>query len=180
MVRSRTTAASAVSKRRRASANLGEPGSLLQTAERMVTQIEGLVGEIASLRADNHALRAELRDAVAMLSRASEALGGVAAPRRGRGRPRSVPGDDAASSASGARRRRPAKPSRGRATPPEVTPEVVRGTIGKLGTATASEIAAEISRHTSVAVTGRAIRFLAERAGATIETVDGQRRYRLG
>src|SRR4030088_1775090 len=54
---------------RRRESSLG-PGTLTQTAERMIGQIEDLVGEIAALRADNDALRNELRDAVEMLQRA--------------------------------------------------------------------------------------------------------------
>ena len=67
----------------------------------------------------------------------------------------------------------------GRATPPEVTTEVVRAVIAKLGQGTAAEIASEITR-AGVKVSGRAVRFLAERAGAeTFRGDDGQRRYRL-
>lgn len=155
--------------------------SLVSTAERMVGQIEALVSEIALLRHDNDALRSELREAVALLERASSALGGaVLEPRGRRGR---RPSAVAGAASSGATRRRRArgggKSVRTRATPASVTPDVVRGTIGKLGTATAAEIAAEISRHAGAKVNGRAVRFLAEQAGARIETVDGQRRYRL-
>jgi hypothetical protein len=50
----------------------------------------------------------------------------------------------------------------------------------KLGEATASEIATEITS-AGAPVGGRAVRFLAERAGATTRVgEDGQRRYRLG
>jgi hypothetical protein len=60
-----------------------------------------------------------------------------------------------------------------------VTTEVVRAVLAKRGAATASEIAGEITAAGAV-VSGRAIRFLAERAGAqTFVGEDGQRRYRL-
>jgi hypothetical protein len=60
-----------------------------------------------------------------------------------------------------------------------VTTDVVRAVIAKLGQGTASEIASEITR-AGVKVSGRAIRFLAERAGAeTFRGEDGRRRYRL-
>ena len=49
--------------------------------------------------------------------------------------------------------------------------------IAKLGPSTASEIAHEITSH-GEAVSGRAVRFLAERAGArAVVGEDGQRRY---
>jgi hypothetical protein len=133
---------------------------LVQTAERMVGQIETLVVEIEALRADNEGLRAELRDAVSMLERASRALGDAGTAGR-RGRPR-------------------VRRTRGRATPEGVTPQVVHAVIAKIGgEATAAEIAAEITRN-GVPVSGRAVRFLAERAGAqTVVGEDGQRRYRV-
>ena len=129
---------------------------VVRAGERLVHRIEALVEEIARLRADNEELRQQIRDAVAMFDRASSA---VAAPvRRRRARGRAV---------------------KGRATPPEVTTEVVRAVIAKLGQGTAAEIASEITR-AGVKVSGRAVRFLAERAGAeTFRGDDGQRRYRL-
>src|ERR1700694_4682686 len=119
-----------------------EPSALLAAAERMVGQIEALVAEMSALRLDNQRLRGELRDAVTLMERAGAALGdGVLPPRR-----RAV-----ATSANGARRRagRPrlaGRGRRGRATPPEVTSQVIRAAIGKLGVATAAQIAAEITR----------------------------------
>ena len=57
--------------------------------------------------------------------------------------------------------------------------EVVRAVLAKKGAATAAEIASEITS-AGAPVSGRAIRFLAERAGAeTFIGGDGQRRYRL-
>jgi len=159
---------------------------LVQTAERMVGQIEALVSEIEALRADNDGLRSELRDAVAMLERASRALGDAGtAGRRGRrragaadvdGTRRGVRRGVAGRAAAAPRARR----TRGRATPEGVTPQVVHAVIAKIGgEATAAEIAAEITRN-GVPVSGRAVRFLAERAGAqTVVGEDGQRRYRV-
>jgi hypothetical protein len=157
---------------------------LVQTAERMVGQIEALVAEIEALRADNEALRAELKDAVAMLERASRALGDAGTAGR-RGRRRVGAAVDAEAGRRGLRRGvRTAAPrarrTRGRATPEGVTPQVVHAVIAKIGgEATAAEIAAEITRN-GVPVSGRAVRFLAERAGATtVIGEDGQRRYRV-
>jgi len=143
---------------------------LVQAAERLVGRIEAMVTQVSALRAENASLRSELREAVAMLERASAALGDTnfAAPgRRRRG------------SAAPARRRRRTKGQKGRATPESVTTEVVRAVLAKLGSATAAEIAIEITS-AGAPVSGRAIRFLAERAGAhTFVGEDGQRRYRL-
>jgi hypothetical protein len=174
----RTRTSGTVARRRESSAG---PGTLTQTAERMIGQIEDLVGEIVALRADNEALRAELRDAVQMLQRASAALGsaGATAPARGRGRRAAASVETTRVAVQRTRRRGPAASrARGRATPDSVTPEVVRAAIGKLGTATAKQIADEISR-AGVQVSGRAIRFLAPAAGAHVEESNGERRYRL-
>ncbi|HET9050224.1 MAG TPA: hypothetical protein VFO60_00890 [Candidatus Dormibacteraeota bacterium] len=173
----RSTSSAGVS-RRRARASTG--GTLGQTADRMIAQIQELVAEIAALREDNEALRAELQSAVDMLERASAALAGGRAAVRGRGGRRARPAADAPEDG---RRRAPRAAagtarSRARATPDSVTPEVVRAAIGKLGTATAREIADEISRG-GVPVSGRAIRFLAPAAGARVEELGGERRYRL-
>ena len=60
-----------------------------------------------------------------------------------------------------------------------MTPDIVLATIGKLGSASASEIAKELSV-LGDQVSGRAVRWLAERAGAaTVVGEDGQLRYRL-
>ncbi|HYA00681.1 MAG TPA: hypothetical protein VEK76_10065 [Candidatus Binatia bacterium] len=150
-----------------------ESGSpVVRAGERLVHRIETLVDEIARLRTDNEELRQQVRDAVAMIDRAANAVGEPRPQRRARPVPGPAP--------SPVRRRRPrAHGARGRATPPEVTAQVVEAAIAKLGQGTASEIAAEITR-AGVKVSGRAIRFLAERAGAeTFRGEDGQRRYRL-
>lgn len=72
--------------------------------------------------------------------------------------------------------REPAK--RGRATPPEITSEVVRETIVRLGNPSAAEIVADLAEH-GMDASGQAVRWLAKAAG--IEPVmdrDGVRRYR--
>jgi hypothetical protein len=140
---------------------------LVSAAQRLVIRIEALVDEVAKLRADNASLRREVRAAVALLDTASDGHRAI----RGRAVPTSKP-------AAGRRRRRRAP--KGRATPAEVTSDVVRAVLVKLGEATASEIATEITS-AGAPVGGRAVRFLAERAGATTRVgEDGQRRYRLG
>lgn len=146
---------------------------LVAAAQRLAARIETLVDEVSRLRAENTVLRQEVREAVALISAAGggrrrrrDATEGSVAPKPpvANGRRRRVPG------------RRPAKT---RATPAAVTSDVVRAVIAKLGEATASEIAAEITR-AGAPVGGRAIRFLAERAGAQTRIgEDGQRRYHM-
>jgi hypothetical protein len=140
---------------------------LVRAAQRLVTGIEGLSAQVSELRAENATLRREVREAVSLIERASAAAGESGAPARSR------------RVAAPKRRRRRTKATKGRATPPSVTTEVVRAVLAKRGAATASEIAGEITAAGAV-VSGRAIRFLAERAGAqTFVGEDGQRRYRL-
>jgi hypothetical protein len=144
---------------------------LVLAAQRLVGRIEALVVEVAKLRADNASLRREVRDAVALLESAG------AAHSNGH---RSVRARSALAHKPAAGRRRRGRPPKGRATPAEVTSDVVRAVLVKLGEATASEIAAEITS-AGAPVGGRAVRFLAERAGATTRVgEDGQRRYHLG
>ena len=163
--------------------NTGERTSPLVTAaQRLAGRIETLVEEVARLREDNAALRLEMREAVAMLDGAAAAA--ADGHRTLHGRAVLV----ARAKLPGHRRRRGRAP-KGRATPTDVTADVVRAVLVKLGEATASEIAAEITRArvqagvvgSTAPVGGRAVRFLAERAGATTRVgEDGQRRYRLG
>lgn len=142
-----------------------EHSPLVVAAERLVTRISTLVDEVASLRQENAALRREVRDAVAMLDHAARAGAGTGGDRRAK--------------LAAPRRRRRAKAAKGRATPESVTAEVVRAVLAKFGTATAAEIAQEITK-AGAPVSGRAVRFLAERAGAqTFIGEDGQRRYRI-
>ncbi|MBV8194304.1 MAG: hypothetical protein JOY80_02110 [Candidatus Dormibacteraeota bacterium] len=139
---------------------------LVHAAERLTSRIASLVNEVSALRSENAALRREVREAVAMLERAASSA--PEPSRRGR-KPR----------AAGGQQRRRARVAKGRATPDSVTGEVVRAVLAKLGSATASEIAVEITK-AGAPVSGRAVRFLAERAGAqTFVGEDGQRRYRL-
>lgn len=143
---------------------------VVQAAQRLVTRIESLVDDVARLRADNASLKRELREAVALFEAASSA-----ADNRGG---RSANGRRIAT-AGRRRRRQRTRAVKGRATPAEVTGDVVRAVLVKLGEATASEIAAEITS-AGAAVSGRAVRFLAERAGAQTQVGDdGQRRYKL-
>jgi hypothetical protein len=160
---------------RRSQRATADGGLLLQAADRMVGQIEALVDEMAALRADNDALRRELHEAVALMERASSALG-TGTPRR---RGRAAADGDGGRRAGRATVSRRAKGAKGRATPPEVTPDVVRAVLAKRGESTAAEVAAEITK-AGVPVSGRAVRFIAERAGAqTSVGPDGQRRYRV-
>jgi hypothetical protein len=143
---------------------------VVQAAEKLVVRIEALVREVGSLRAENATLRREVKEALTLFERAGAAAAGNGTAPRGRGRKRTA--------VAPARRRRRKAP-KGRATPPSVTGEVVRAVLAKLGSATASEIAKEITA-AGAPVSGRAVRFLAERAGAqTMVGEDGQRRYRL-
>ena len=142
---------------------------LVSAAHRLAARIEALVDEVATLRAENQALRGEVRAAVTLLEAAAGSSLG-----------HSTTGRAVVSKPAASRRRRRGRPAKGRATPAEVTPDVVRAVLVKLGEATASEIAAEITL-AGAPVGGRAVRFLAERAGATTrQGADGQRRYRLG
>jgi hypothetical protein len=146
----------------------GAASPLVQAAERLVSRIEALVNQVAELKADNAALRREVRSAVSLLERAGDAAAPPRAARR-----------TSAPAPRNARGRRRGKGPKGRATPASVTPDIVLATIGKLGSATASEIAKELSV-LGDQVSGRAVRWLAERAGAaTTLGEDGQLRYRL-
>lgn len=146
----------------------GANSPIVQAAERLVSRIEALVKQVAELKADNAALRREVREALALIDRAGDAATPPRATRRA-----------AAPPARHAKSRRRGKGPKGRATPASVTPDIVLATIGKLGSASASEIARELSG-LGDQVSGRAVRWLAERAGAaTVVGDDGQLRYRL-
>lgn len=133
---------------------------LAEVLDRLLAAVdEALAGsreEIDRLEVENAALRRRLRELDRQLARAQHAR------RPAPPRPRAA-----------------ARAARGRATPPEVTPAVVLAVISKLGSPTAAEIASEISRH-GTKVSGRAVRLIAERAGARTQVgADGQRRYRM-
>jgi len=146
----------------------GNASPIVQAAERLVSRIEALVSQVAALKADNAELRREVRAAVALIERAGDA----ATPARSAKRA-------SAPAVRHPKGRRRGKGPKGRATPASVTPDIVLATIGKLGSATASEIARELSV-LGDPVSGRAVRWLAERAGAaTTVGEDGQLRYRL-
>jgi hypothetical protein len=141
---------------------------IVHAAERLVARIEALVSQVAELKADNATLRREVREALALIDRAGDAAALPRAPRRA-----------AAPATRQTKGRRRGRGPKGRATPASVTPDIVLATIGKLGSASASEIARELSAHGDQ-VSGRAVRWLAERAGAaTTVGEDGQLRYRL-
>ena len=146
----------------------GSNSPIVQAAERLVSRIEALVTQVAELKADNAKLRREVREALALIDRAGDAAAPPRAARRA-----------AAPTPRHAKSRRRGKGPKGRATPASVTPDIVLATIGKLGSASASEIATELSG-LGDQVSGRAVRWLAERAGAaTVVGEDGQLRYRL-
>lgn len=130
----------------------------------MLDQLTALVAEVERLRAENEALRTQVSDAATMLERANHAL--AASVRRRR---------------SGPGRRPTTRRSRARVTSQEVTGQMVRAALDTLGgEATAAEIAEEIGR-SGHSVSGRAIRFLAEGAGArSVMGEDGRHRYRGG
>jgi hypothetical protein len=145
----------------------GANSPIVQAAERLVTRIEALVTQVAELRADNALLRREVREALALIDRAGDAAAASRGSRR------------TVAPAGRSKSRRRGKGPKGRATPASVTPDIVLATIGKLGSASASEIARELSG-LGDQVSGRAVRWLAERAGAaTVVGDDGQLRYRL-
>jgi multidrug resistance efflux pump len=125
-----------------------------------VVEVEALRENLATAQQENRELRAELDEGVDILRGAEAALAG-SAPPAGR-RPRGGRGDAVAS--PGRRR--------ARTTPASVTADVVRTVIGRLGRATAAEIAEEISRG-GTPVSGRAIRHIARAAGAVARPGDG-------
>jgi hypothetical protein len=183
------TAAPAQPTRRRRAVNVE---AMRTAADDFLTRFGGLVDEVVSLREalaeaqeENTQLRAELeegidlfRDARALVARAEPARG-----RRGRG---TTPSTAAPARSAAPRARSRAAASRngagraaraagnGRATPASVTADVVRAVIGKLGTATAGEIAAQISQ-AGTPVSGRAIRHIAKGAGAVMRPGDDGR-----
>jgi hypothetical protein len=177
MARARQSSAApaAPARRRRAAGS----DTLRTAADDFLSRFGGLVDEIVSLREaleqaqhENLELHAELaegidlfRDARALVVRAEapaqrRGRGGTrpaaAAPSRGRSRVAAVP------ARAGRARTRPAN---GRVTPAAVTADVVRAVIGWLGSATAGEIAEEITK-AGTPVSGRAIRHIAKVAGA--------------
>jgi hypothetical protein len=185
------TAAPAQPTRRRRAVNVE---AMRTAADDFLTRFGGLVDEVVSLREalaeaqeENAQLRAELAEGIDLF-RDARALVDQAEPtrrRRGGGtaRSRAAPArataprgrSRAAASRNGAGAGRAARAAgNGRATPASVTADVVRAVIGKLGTATAGEIAAQISE-AGTPVSGRAIRHIAKGAGAVMRPGDDGR-----
>jgi hypothetical protein len=145
--------------------------SLRSAADDFLARFGGLVDEIVALREaletiqeENLRLRAELDEGIALFRDARDLVVSAGVPARGRARTPRARG-----------RGRGGRAARnGRVTPAAVTAEVVRAVIGRLGTATASEIAEHISR-AGTPVSGRAIRHIAKVAGAVARPGDDGR-----
>jgi hypothetical protein len=169
--------------RRRRAANVE---TLRTAADDFLSRFGSMVDEVVSLReavaqsqAENDQLRGELAEALDLFrdARALVARTGPATQARGRAATRATAAPARARTAStgGGGPARAARASRyRRATPVSVTGDVVRAVIGKLGSATAAEIAAEIS-HAGAPVSGRAIRHIARSAGAVMRPGDDGR-----
>jgi hypothetical protein len=158
------------------------PDTLRTAADDFLSRFGGLVDEIVALREaleqaqeENQRLHAELAEGIDLFREARDLVvrAEAPAPRRGRGRrgAAAAPAPARAARASGGSRRRPAN---GRVTPDAVTADVVRAVIGRMGTATAGEIAEQITR-AGTPVSGRAIRHIAKVAGAVARPGDGGR-----
>ncbi len=149
--------------------------TLRTAADDFLSRFAGLVDEIVSLREafevaqeENRRLRAELAEGIDLFRSARDLVDRAGAPPRGRGRRAAV--------VQPARRR---AGSNGRVTPAAVTADVVRAVIGRLGTATAAEIAEQITR-AGTPVSGRAVRHIAKVAGAIARPgEDGRMVYAL-
>ena len=163
-----------------------------RAADDLHLQFGSLADEVVTLRhslaqaeAENAELRAELAAAVTLFNDAQRVVSAGEPAKRGRGRAASemIPTGKrvtpqrpapAASSRGAGGPRASRVPRNGRATPESVTPVVVRAVIGKLGTATAAEIAAQVST-AGAPVSGRAIRHIAKGAGALMRRGDDGR-----
>lgn len=152
--------------------------SLRSAADDFLSRFGGLVDEIVGLRdalesaqEENQRLRAELDEGIALFRDARDVVASAAAPSRGRGRGRTQ--------VAKGRGRATRSSANGRVTPAAVTADVVRAVIGRMGSATASEIAAQITR-SGTPVSGRAIRHIARVAGAVARPgEDGRMVYTL-
>ena len=152
----------------------------------LVDEVVALREELAEAQEENLRLRAELVEGITLFHEARGIVARAEAPQRRGGRTSAT-----ARATRSARARRTAagsghngraarRSANGRATPASVTGDVVRAVIGKLGTATAGEIAAQITA-AGTPVSGRAIRHIAEGAGAVIRRGDdGRMVYSLG
>ena len=186
MARVRTSAGSAP-RRRRVNVEV-----MRRAADALHSQFGSLADEVVTLRhslaqaeAENAELRAELAEAVTLFNDAQSLVsaGEPATRRRGRAASEMIPTAKRvtpqrpapAVSSRGAGGTRASRVARnGRATPESVTPAVVLAVIGKLGTATAGEIAAQVST-AGAPVSGRAIRHIAKGAGAMMRRGDDGR-----
>ncbi len=170
------------SRRRRATG----ADTLRTAADDFLSRFGGLVDEIVALREaleqaqqENLRLRAELAEGIDLFRDARALVVRAEAPARGRGR-------GGAGTATGPGRGRRAavptraagrtrtRPANGRVTPAAVTADVVRAVIGRMGTATAGEIAEQITQ-AGTPVSGRAIRHIAKVAGAVAQPGEGGR-----
>jgi hypothetical protein len=161
--------------RRRRAVNIE---TVRSAADTFLSRFGSLVDEVVALREalaqaqqENIQLRAELAEA-AGLFRDARALVARAEPA-GRGRGRTARGVKAAAAPRAAGRSARVS-TNGRATPASVTADVVRAVIGKLGSATAGEIAAQITG-AGTPVSGRAVRHIAKGAGAVMRPGDDGR-----
>jgi hypothetical protein len=152
----------------------------LSQFDRLATEVVTLRRSLAEAQAENSDLRAELGDAVTLFRRAQASVAGGEPAKRGSGRASAAPRGTGRTRARAASRKangggQASRDSRnGRATPESVTPAVVLAVIGKLGSATAGEIAAQIST-AGAPVSGRAIRHIAKGAGAVMRPGDDGR-----
>jgi len=156
----------------------------------LVDEVVSLREALAEAREENLQLRAELAEEIDLFRAARALVVQAERPARTR-RPAARAAKPAATTGTARRTRTRAAAARtrgvragrtstnGRATPDAVTGDVVRAVIGKLGSATAGQIAAQISA-AGTPVSGRAIRHIAKGAGAVMRPgEDGRMVYSL-
>jgi hypothetical protein len=173
--------------RRRRAANVETlrtaAGDFLSRFGNLVDEVVALREAVAQSQAENDQLRAELAEALDLFREAGALVARTAPATRARGRAatraKAAPAGAAtrartASTGGGGVARAARASMHGRATPASVTRDVVLAVIGKLGNATAAEVAAEISR-AGAPVSGRAIRHIAKAAGAVMRRGDDGR-----
>jgi hypothetical protein len=162
--------------------------TMRSAADDFLSRFGSLIDEVVALRealaqaqAENAHLQAELAEAVVLFRDARELVTRAEPAKRRTGRAAKgtsvAPGPRAATRArtrSASRNGAARTSANGRATPSSVTADVVRAVIGKLGTATAGEIAGQITA-AGTPVSGRAIRHIAKGAGAVMRPGDDGR-----